>query len=113
MKLEDLQKLTVTKLREEALNYPEIAGVHAMKKAELIQTLAEAKGISPEKKKDEKIVDDKGVVKKEIRRLKAQKEQAIAKKDRMETKKLRKEIKKLKRRVRRLVAEAALEGSKK
>ena len=45
MELRDLQKMTVVKLREEALNMGGFSGVHGMKKQELIEALAAKFGI--------------------------------------------------------------------
>jgi hypothetical protein len=102
MSREELEKLTATKLREIAEEYPDIQGAHAMKKDELVIAILKARG-EPIKvdKKDAHIGD----VKKEIRTLR--KEQAVAKgaSDRKKTAQLRKKIKKLKRQTRHLASQ--------
>jgi len=100
----DLEKLTVTKLREEAKKYPGMAGVHAMKKVELIEAIKNASGEpkKEEKKSDEKFADKKVDLKGEIRALILQREKALENKDRRALKSIRIRIKRLKRRTRRL-----------
>jgi hypothetical protein len=44
MEWKDLEKMTVLKLREEALKYPEIVGVHGKNKEQLIDEIAKALG---------------------------------------------------------------------
>ena len=51
MDAKTIEKMTVIKLREEALKIPNIVGVHGMNKAELIVLLKEQHGIPLEKKK--------------------------------------------------------------
>ena len=40
----DLEKMTVLKLREEALKYPQIQGVHGKQKEQLLEEIAKALG---------------------------------------------------------------------
>ena len=42
MNWKDLEKMTVLKLREEALKYPQIKGVHGKHKEELMEEIADA-----------------------------------------------------------------------
>ena len=42
MNWKDLEKMTVLKLREEALKYPQIKGVHGKHKEELLDEIADA-----------------------------------------------------------------------
>jgi hypothetical protein len=74
-----LEKMTVTDLREMAKDMPEIAGVHGMKKEELIIAIKEVKGIKdePVKKKDSSV----GEIKKQIKGIKAQRQGALEAKD--------------------------------
>jgi len=44
MEWKDLEKMTVLKLREEALKYPEIVGVHGKNKEQLMDEIAKALG---------------------------------------------------------------------
>jgi hypothetical protein len=119
-KTKDLERLTTTKLRELALEkYPQIKGVHGMKKEELAEAIKalevelgirekeeEKKAPHPEikkkvKKEEKKLLtisEAKGMVKK----LKAQRGGALSSEDRKALKEARREIKKLKRLMRRL-----------
>lgn len=45
MDWKDLEKMTVLKLREEALKYPEIKGVHGKQKDQLLEEVAKALGL--------------------------------------------------------------------
>jgi hypothetical protein len=45
MNWKDLEKLTVLKLREEALKYSQIEGVHGKNKEQLMEEIAKALGI--------------------------------------------------------------------
>ena len=45
MEWKDLEKMTVLKLREEALKYPQIQGVHGKQKDQLMAEIAKANGI--------------------------------------------------------------------
>jgi len=102
MSREELEKLTATKLREIAEEYPDIQGAHAMKKEELVIAILKARG-EPIKsaKKDAHIGD----VKKEIRSLRTEKKKALEAKDRKKTVQLRKKLKKLKRQTRHLASQ--------
>ena len=99
----DLGKMTATELRDYALkNHPEISGVHAMKKEELIVAIKKARGeevkeIHKKKKTAGKVKLDKKAMKEKIRALKGEKEKALEGKDRKALARLRKKIKKYKR----------------
>lgn len=45
MDRKDLEKMTVLKMREEALKYPQIAGVHGKNKEQLIEEISKALGL--------------------------------------------------------------------
>lgn len=103
----DLTKLTTTKLREIAKEYPEIQGAHAMKKEELIVAICKARGEPiPAMKGKKKKGEARGIkhIKQEIRALKTEKAKAIESKDRTLLKKIRLKIKRLKRETRKAVA---------
>ena len=68
-----LEELTVKELKEMALALGGISGVSAMKKAELIQTIKEAKGV-PVKDVREKPIEPVIRLKQRIRELKEEKE---------------------------------------
>jgi hypothetical protein len=122
-KIKDLEKLTATKLRELALEkYPQIKGVHGMKKEELVEAIKalevelgirekeeEKKAPHPEvkpkaKKKEKKekkawaIPEAKTLVK----GLKGEREGALASKDEKRLQEVRSKIKRLKRIMRKL-----------
>jgi hypothetical protein len=99
----DLEKMTATELRDYALkNHPDITGVHALKKEELIVAIKKARGeevkeVHKKKKAVGKVRLDKKAMKEKIRQLKAEKEKALQAKDRKVLLRLRKRIKKFKR----------------
>ena len=99
----NLEDMTVAKLKEEAKKYPEITGVHAMKKSDLIEAISEASGQSSKEKikpiKESESLDN---IKKEIRTLKAKRDESIANKQKKDLKSIRNRIKGLKRTSRRL-----------
>ena len=115
-KTKDLERLTTTKLRELALEkYPQIKGVHGMKKEELVAAIKAAEmelGIG-EKEEEKKVPlprpEIKRKVKKEkklliiseakvaVKKLKGQREGALASQDRKALQEARGKIKKLKR----------------
>lgn len=110
MSREELEKLTATKLREIAHEYPDIQGAHAMKKEELIVAILKARGepVKITKKKAKQIPE----LKKHFRELKAEKEKLREAKDRKKIDQLRRQIKKLKRQTR-LLASAKAEKAEK
>ncbi len=119
-RIKDLEKLSTSKLRELALEkYPQVKGVHGMKKEELVEVIKtleielgirekeEAKKAPhPEvkhkaKKKEKKvwaIPDAKG----QVNALKGEREGAFASKDEKKLQEVRSKIKKLKRIMRKL-----------
>ena len=104
----ELQKMTVVKLREEALKYPDLTGVHGMKKAELVDALAKLMGLPEEEKTHKKVKVKKGQskqnLKKTIQGLKEKRAEAIKSKDAKDLKLTRKKIKRLKRALRKMAA---------
>ena len=50
MEWKDLEKMTVLKLREEALKFPQIQGVHGKSKETLMHEIATALGIETQAK---------------------------------------------------------------
>ena len=99
----DLEKMTATELREFALKeYPDITGVHAMKKEELVAAIHQARGeaVKETKKKKgvaAKVSIDKKELKKQIRLLKSEKGKLLQDKNKKALARVRKKIKKLKR----------------
>ena len=98
-----LEKMTAKELREVALEIPDIKGVHAMKKEELLAAIRKARGIAEEVKK-EKVKKEAEVtaadLKKRIREFKALKEEAIKKRDARMAKIYKRRINRLKKRTR-------------
>ena len=98
---QDLEKMTAVQLRELAhKEHPEITGVHAMKKEELLQAIREARGekvVDKKKAPKETVKIDKKEAKRRIRELKSQKEALLRGKNKKALARLRIKIKKLKR----------------
>jgi hypothetical protein len=100
----DLEKMTVPELKEYALkNHPEITGVNAMKKEELIPAIRKARGEevkeTPKKKKaaGKAAALGKKELKEKIRSLKTEKEKLLQSKDKIKLERMRKKIKRYKR----------------
>ena len=105
----DLEKMTATELRDYALkNHPDIVGVHAMKKEELLVAIKKARGEevkeTKKKKVKAKVKVEKKALKEKIRALKAEREKALQAKDPKALARLRKRIKKYKRMTKRAVS---------
>lgn len=105
----DFERMTVSDLREYALkNHPDITGVHAMRKEELLKAIYQARGETPPEKKkaaEAKKVVDKATIKKKIRLLMAEKEKLLEdQKNRKALIHLRRKIKRLRRQTRRQAA---------
>ena len=105
MDYHDLEKMTVIQLREEAKKFPDLKGVTAMKKDQLVRALVEHMGITvPEKKKKAaRAPIDKAGLKKRIFDLQAAKAAARAERDRKRIHILRRRIHAAKRRLRKMV----------
>jgi len=102
MSREELEKLTATKLREIAAEYPDIQGAHAMKKEELVIAILKARGEPIKSQKKDAHIGD---VKKEIRAMKSEREKALQSSDKKKVAQLRKKIKWLKRQTRHLASQ--------
>lgn len=101
-----LEKMTAKELREIALQIPEITGVHAMKKEELLAAVRKFRGIEEEVKKEEKVEKKAEVsvpdLKKRIREFKALKEEAVKKEDARIAKIYKRRINRLKKMTRKV-----------
>ena len=98
MDLKDLQKMTVTKLREEVGKFEDVKGISGMKKDQLIDTMCEKLDIHrPEK---QVVGIDKSVLKSRIRALKVKKAQAETEHDHEALADIRKRMKTYKRSIR-------------
>ena len=98
----DLEKMTAVELRELALkDYPNITGVHAMKKDELVLAIHRARGedVKEVKKKKAagKVKADKKEIKKQLRLLKEKKTELLPGGSKKDLIRLRRKIKRLKR----------------
>jgi len=94
-----LDRMTAKELREVALQIPEITGVHAMNKIELLAAIKKARGIVDETVKESDVSVRE--IKKKIQGLKILKAQANESKERAKAKILRRRISRLKKRIRR------------
>ncbi len=102
----DLEKMTAVELRELALKqHPDLTGVHALKKEELILAIRKARGEDVKEIKKKKAAGkgkaDKQTLKKQIRELKETKTRLLEGGDKKALSRLRKKIKRLKRRTQR------------
>jgi hypothetical protein len=104
-KEKDLDRMTVKELKEVAAESTDLVGIHAMKKAELLAAIKEAKGIKEEKAPKEKI-EKKAVTVKELKEkiivLKAQRKEARKSRDKRMVHILRRKINRLKKETRRI-----------
>ena len=104
-----LERMTAKELREMALGLPEIHGVHAMKKEELIVAIRKAKGLPEEEPKKEKHVFAKkekvvltiAELKQKIKEMRAQKAEALQQENWKKAEILRRRINRYKKRTRR------------
>ena len=113
-KEKDLDRMTVKELKEVAAESTDLAGIHAMKKAELLAAIKEAKGIKEEKAPKEKIekkapkekIEKKAATVKELKEkiieLKAQRKDARKARDKRMIHILRRKINRLKKETRRM-----------
>ncbi len=103
-----LEKMTAKELREIALEIPELTGVHAMKKEELLEAIGKFRGVEEEVKKEKKVEEKAekkarvsiGDLKNKIREFKALKEEAVKKGDPRMAKIYKRRINRLKKRTR-------------
>ena len=104
-----LEKMTAKELREMALGLPEVHGVHAMKKEELIAAIRAAQGITevePNKEKiviarKEKVILTVAQLKQKVKELRIRKEEALQQRDWKMAEILRKRISRLRKKTRR------------
>lgn len=101
MDYQELQKLTVIKLREMAQEYPDITDPSGTKKEQLIDLLAEKLAIE----KPHAVVGgvDKAVIKKQIAELKKVRNEALQSKDRAKLVATRRKLHRLRRTLRKAV----------
>ena len=103
MEWRDLEKMTVVKLRDEALKHPELQGVHGKGKEKLMDELAGLLGIAkPHAHFSGKVVHTKQELKHQIHELKSHRDELVAAHKHQELHALRREIHDLKRRIKRM-----------
>src|ERR1041385_4521444 len=108
MDWKDLEKMTVLKLREEALKYPQIEGVHGKSKEQLMDEIATALGIEkPHVRFTETIVHTKSDLKTRIYLLKAERDKLLHGHDHKKLHEVRREMRELKHEIQKLEAKAA------
>ena len=108
MEWKDLEKMTVVKLREEALKFPVIESVHGKNKPQLMDELAHILGIEkPHIKFTEKIVHTKADLKHRIHELKTERDRLLTAHDHEQIHQVRREIHALKHAIRKIDANAA------
>ena len=108
MEWKDLEKMTVPKLREEALKYPQIESVHGKNKNRLMDELANVLGIEkPHVLFSENVVHTKSDMKHRIRELKAERDKLVAAHDHAGLHSVRREMHSLKHAIRKIEAKAA------
>ena|SRR3989442_1437658 len=108
MEWKDLEKMTVLKLREEALKFPQIEAVHGKTKEQLLDEIATALGIEkPHVRFTETIVHTKSDLKTKIHELKAERDKLLQAHDHKKLHEVRREMHELKHEIRRLEAKAA------
>jgi hypothetical protein len=109
MEWKDLEKMTIIKLREEALKFPEIESVHGKNKTQLMDELARMLGIEkPHVHFSEKTVHTKSDMKHRIHELKAERDKLLTLHDHTKLHEVRREMHALKHAIRRIEANQQL-----
>src|SRR5881394_2929921 len=108
MEWKDLEKMTVPKLREEALKYPQIERVHGKNKEQLMDEIATALSIErPHAHFTETVVHTKSDLKQKIHSLKVEREKLLEVHDHRRLHEVRRELHELKHTIRKIEARAA------
>jgi hypothetical protein len=108
MEWKELDRMTVLKLREEALKYPQIEGVHGKDKAQLMNELAAVLGIEkPQNHFDDQVIHTKTDLKHKIQTLKAEREKLLLTHDHKQLHEVRRQIHELKHTIRKIEAKGA------
>lgn len=111
MDWKEMDKLTVVKLREEALKHPEIKEVHGKSKAQLMDELATLLKIEkPHLHLKEEVVHTKEGLKKKVHELQGRRSELIQAKDHKELHNLRRQVHKLKRQIRKIEHEKSAQA---
>jgi hypothetical protein len=108
MDWKDLERMTVLKLREEALKYPQIEGVHGKNKEQLMDEIARALNIEkPHAHFSDNVVHTKADLKHKIQELKVEREKLLEAHDHKKLRDVRREMHELKHTIRKIEAKAA------
>ncbi len=108
MDWKDLEKMTVLKLREEALKYPQIEAVHGKHKEQLMDEIAKALGIEkPHSHFTDTVVHTKSDLKLKIQALKIEREKLLLAHDHKKLHEVRRQMHELKHTIRKIEAKAA------
>ena len=111
MEAKTLEHMTVPKLREEALKFGDIIGVHGMNKAQLIEILKQKHGIHEVRTENEVLAAKRHRLKKKIRLLKAEKIQALTDKNAEKGAVLRKRLRQQRHLLKKAVKQAKVKRS--
>ncbi len=108
MEWKDLEKMTIVKLREEALKFPQIESVHGKGKEQLMDELAQIMGIGkPQNHFSERIIHTKSDLKHRIHELKTERDRVLAAHDHARLHEVRREMHALKHQIRKIEAREA------
>ena len=103
MDAKTLEKMTVSKLRDEALKFEDLSGVHGMQKPELLTVLKAKYGIVEEHHESAALLVKKHTLKQKIKTLKAEQAQALEGKDAKKSALLQKRLHQHRRRLKKTV----------
>ena len=107
MEWKDMEKLTVLKLREEALKFPQIESVHGKSKEQLLNELAGVLGIEkPHAHLSESIVHTKLELKHKMHDLKTERDRLIQMHDHQKLHEVRRQMHEVKHAIRKMEAKA-------
>jgi hypothetical protein len=103
MDAKTLEHMTVIKLREEAMKFSDLVGVHGMNKAQLVVILKQKLGLTEHKTESDVLAERKHALKKKIGQLKAAKQE---KADPKQAAVLRRRLRRQRRVLKKVVAQA-------
>ena len=107
MDWKDLERMTVLKLREEALKYPQIEGVHGKHKEQLMDEIAGILNIEkPHAHFTDNVSHTKSELKNKIHELKSEREKLLQEHDHKKLHEVRREMHELKHTIRKIEAKA-------
>jgi len=108
MEWKDLERMTILKLREEALKFPQIEAVHGKNKEQLMDELARILNIErPHTHFAEQVVHTKAELKHKIQELKIEREKLLQVHDHKKLHDVRRQVHELKHNIRKIEAKAA------